>query len=60
MIASYALPVTGRDRALSFEIFADRLGWHARRIDGLVEGTFVSREDALRFVRRESLAAAPA
>lgn len=60
MIASFALPATGRDRALSFEIFADRLGWHARRLDGLVEGTFVSREDAVRFARRETMTAAPA
>jgi hypothetical protein len=27
-------------------------------MDGLVEGIFVSREDAVRFVRRETLAAA--
>jgi hypothetical protein len=46
---------TSRDsRANGFEIFADCSRWCARRMDGLVEGIFVSREDAVRFARRET------
>jgi hypothetical protein len=38
-----------------FEVFRDSRGcWHARRGDGLVEGWFTARVDALRFARRES------
>ncbi|HEY0266148.1 MAG TPA: hypothetical protein VGC16_05305 [Rhizomicrobium sp.] len=38
-----------------FEVFCDRRGcWHARRSDGLVEGLFAARQDAIRFARRES------
>ena len=32
-------------------------GWRARRVDGLVGGTFINREEAARFVRREAMAA---
>ena len=39
----------------TFAIFPDGLGhWCARRFDGLVNGTFVDRETAIRFVRREA------
>ncbi len=38
-----------------FEVFRDPRGrWHARRRDGLVEGLFIARRDAVRFARRES------
>jgi hypothetical protein len=38
-----------------FEVYRDRRGcWHARRRDGLVEGLFVARIDAVRFACRES------
>ena len=51
-----------------FRIFPDERGrWCARTDDGLMGGTFVDRDSALRFARRESvgmplllLAAAPA
>ena len=40
-----------------FEITCDRAGhWHARRGDGLVEGTFLDHQSAQRFARRESMA----
>ena len=39
---------------VSFEIFRDKIGhWCARRTDGKVGGTFLERDAALRFVRRE-------
>lgn len=39
-----------------FDVFRDRRGrWRARRRDGLVEGWFTARIDAVRFARRESL-----
>ena len=49
-----ATPTSPGFRANGFEIFADCSRWCARRMDGLVEGIFVSREDAVRFVRRET------
>jgi hypothetical protein len=40
--------------AFAFEIFRDRVGhWCARRTDGKVGGTFLERDGALRFARRE-------
>ncbi|MEJ1968229.1 MAG: hypothetical protein WDN03_06255 [Rhizomicrobium sp.] len=37
-----------------FAIFRDRIGhWCARRADGMVFGTFLEREAAIRFARRE-------
>ena len=37
-----------------FEIFRDRVGhWCARRNDGMVFGTFVERDAAVHFARRE-------
>ena len=42
------------DSRTVFEIFRDRIGhWCAQRKDGLVFGTFVEREAAVRFARRE-------
>jgi hypothetical protein len=39
-----------------FEVFPDAIGrWCARRIDGLVCGTFLERDGALRFARAECL-----
>jgi len=39
-----------------FEIFPDAIGhWCARRIDGKVCGTFLERDEAVRFARRECL-----
>ena len=39
----------------TFAIFPDGGGhWCARRFDGLVNGTFVDRDAAIRFVRREA------
>ena len=39
-----------------FRIFPDQRGrWCARSDDGLMGGTFVDRESALRFARRESV-----
>jgi hypothetical protein len=36
-----------------FEIFHEPAGlWRVRRGDGLVEGRFLNRQDAVRFVRR--------
>lgn len=53
-----ATSTSPESRANGFEVFVDCSRWCARRMDGLVEGIFVSREDAVRFVRRETLAAA--
>jgi hypothetical protein len=37
-----------------FAIFRNSVGlWCARRADGLVGGTFLQRDDAVRFARRE-------
>jgi hypothetical protein len=42
----------------SFEIFRDAIGhWCARRLDGLVVGTFLERTAAIRFVRQEQRSA---
>ena len=41
-------------KRVSFEIFPDCIGhWCARRLDGKVCGTFVERDQAVRFARRE-------
>ena len=53
-VVAVATPTSPGFRANGFEIFADCSRWCARRMDGLVEGIFVSREDAVRFVRRET------
>jgi hypothetical protein len=39
---------------VSFEIFPDHIGhWCARRLDGKVCGTFLEKNQAVRFARRE-------
>ena len=39
---------------VTFEIFRDKIGhWCARRTDGKVGGTFLERDAAVRFARRE-------
>jgi hypothetical protein len=41
-------------KRVSFEIFPDPIGhWCARRLDGKVCGTFLERNQAVRFARRE-------
>jgi len=41
-------------KRVSFEIFPDHVGhWCARRLDGKVCGTFLERNQAVRFARRE-------
>jgi hypothetical protein len=46
--------MTSSDSNTVFELFGDRFGhWCARRIDGLVFGTFLDRDSAVRFARRE-------
>ncbi len=51
------IPVPPAADALAlFEIFPDAAGhWCARRIDGMVCGTFTDRHGAERFARRECL-----
>ena len=47
-------PFDRNDAAKTFEIYADQTGrWCARRLDGLVFGTFLDRSSAARFVRLE-------
>jgi hypothetical protein len=42
------------DSTTAFELFRNRIGrWCARRVDGLVFGTFFEREAAIHFARRE-------
>ena len=39
---------------IAFELFRNRIGrWCARRVDGLVFGTFFERAAAIHFARRE-------
>jgi hypothetical protein len=52
MKASKAIPLGSLK--MSFEIFRDKIGhWCARRADGKVGGTFLERDAAVRFARRE-------
>ena len=45
---------TSADTKTAFEIFHDGIGhWCARRVDGLVLGTFFERDSAVHFARRE-------
>ncbi len=42
------------DSTTAFELFRNRIGrWCARRVDGLVFGTFFERDAAIHFARRE-------